>query len=199
MHYEVNQEIINTIREARGEVKGVVFDTDKRFILNKEGEEGLKKVEKEMEDMGVPFSYNEVKGSEYYPLGMRILSLIAISRAFNLSVEKVKEMGSRAPLTSFVVRFFAKYMFSAESVFKKAADIWSKHYTVGELEGLEMNKEEKRATIRVKDLVTHPILCDYLSGYFSSLVNMAEGAESRVEETKCYFKGDEYHEFLIKW
>jgi len=37
---------LDKLLELQGEVKGVVFQTDGKYVLQKEGEEGLKKLEK---------------------------------------------------------------------------------------------------------------------------------------------------------
>lgn len=82
---------------------------------------------------------------------------------------------------------------------EKAGEMWEKHYTVGKLECVEMNSEENFIRARLYDINLHPILCDYLIGYFSSVIKMGVGKDGKGEEIKCIHQGDDYHEFTIKW
>lgn len=200
MHYQISEENINKILSAEGEVRGVVFKTDYRFIVDNFGVEGLKKVEAELEVMNCNFDYEtETDNMSFYPVGMRVLSLIAISRAFNLDSEGVKNMGFNAPKISLMVKFFMRYFLSPEKIMEKASEMWDKHYSIGRLEMIEVNNEKNYIRGGIYDIDLHPIFCDYLSGYFASIVKMGVGKEAKGEEVKCTHKGDQYHEFLITW
>ncbi len=200
MFYQVTDEDINKILNAEGEVRGVVFKTDRRFITDTAGEEGIKKVEAELGKMNCPFNYEEeADNMSFYPIGMRVLSIIAISKAFDLDKEGVIKMGSNAPKFSLMIKFFMRYFLSPEKIMEKAGEMWEKHYTVGKLECVEMNSEENFIRARLYDINLHPILCDYLIGYFSSVIKMGVGKDGKGEEIKCIHQGDDYHEFTIKW
>jgi uncharacterized protein YxjI len=200
MYYQINDEDINKILNAEGEVRGVVFKTDRHFIIDREGEEGLKKVEEELRKMNCPFNYEEeADNMSFYPIGMRALSIIAIAKAFDLDRESVIKMGGNAPKFSLMIKFFMRYFLSAEKIMEKAGEMWGKHYTVGKLESVEMNTEEKFIRARLYNVDLHPIFCDYLIGYFSSVIKMGVGEEGKGEEVKCIHRGDDYHEFTIKW
>jgi hypothetical protein len=164
------------------------------------GEEGLKKVEEELRKMNCPFNYEEeADNMSFYPIGMRALSIIAIAKAFDLDRESVIKMGGNAPKFSLMIKFFMRYFLSAEKIMEKAGEMWGKHYTVGKLESVEMNTEEKFIRARLYNVDLHPIFCDYLIGYFSSVIKMGVGEEGKGEEVKCIHRGDDYHEFTIKW
>ncbi len=200
MFYQITDEDINKALNAEGEVRGVVFKTDRRFIIDMAGEDGIKKVEAELEKMNCPFSYEEeADNMSFYPIGMRVLSIIAISRAFDLNKDGVLKMGSNAPKFSLMIKFFMRYFLSAEKIMEKAGEMWEKHYTVGKLECVEMNSEESFIRARLYDIDLHPILCDYLIGYFSSVIKMGVGKDGNGEEIRCIHRGDDYHEFTIKW
>jgi predicted hydrocarbon binding protein len=200
MFYQITDEDINKILSAEGEVRGVVFKTDRQFIIDTAGDEGIKKVEAELEKMNCPFNYEEeADNMSFYPLGMRVISLIAIERAFSLNKDGVTKMGSGAPKFSLMIKFFMRYFLSAEKIMEKAGEMWEKHYTVGKLEPIEMNTEEKFIRARIYDINLHPIFCDYLMGYFSSVIKMGVGEEVEPEEIKCIHRGDDYHEFTIRW
>ncbi len=199
MYYTANIETVEAIKRAKGKVLGTVFITDREYIINTEGKEGLKKAEERLRDMGLSLSYEEIQGSKFYPIGHRILSLIAISQALTLSPKEIRDMGFNAPRISSVIKLFARFFLSAEEVFKRASKIWEKHYTTGRLEQVEIDSKKRHAIIRLHNVNLHPVFCDYLTGYFAALVRMSEGKDATVEETKCYFKGDSFHNFIIKW
>ncbi len=185
----------------KGEVRGVVFKTDADYVLRKKGDEGLKKVEEELEKIGYPIKYSEIKTMDFYPVGYRILSLLAIEKAHNFSLEKIREMGFFATKTSLIVKLFVKYFFSANQVFfKEAPKIWSKHWTFGELTPIEMNEEKKQARLQLSGIDLDPLYCEYMKGYFSGILQMiVKTQQIIVEETKCTFRGDDRHEYSFKW
>ena len=61
--------------------------------------------------------------------------------------------------------------------------------------------EEKGIHIaRLENFDVDPIFCPYLEGVFLAFTKIAVGApKATVEEIKCSFKGDDYHEYLFKW
>ncbi len=200
MPYQITDEEINKILGAEGEVRGVVFKTDRRFIVDNAGEEGIKKVEDELTKMDCSFNYEEESDNmSFYPLGMRAMSLLAISRALNLEKKEIIQMGSNAPKFSLMIKFFMRYFLSAEKIMEKAGEIWEKHYTVGKLEPTEMNMEEKFMKAKLSGIELHPIVCDYLTGYFSSIIRMGIGEESSGQESTYQKIGEKDYEFMIKW
>ncbi len=201
MDQELTKEIAKKLMEIKGEARGVTFKTDTEYILKEKGEEGLKKVEEELEKLSYPIKYKEIKTMEFYPVGLRALSLIVAKKVFNFDDEKIKEMGFFATKKSLIIKLFIRYFLSVQRVvFKEAPKMWGKHFTVGELVPVELNEEKKYAILRLKDFALHPIYCTYLGGYFCGVLQMlVKTPQLTFEETKCIFKGDEYHEYLVKW
>ena len=198
---EITKETAKKLMEIEGEVRGVVFKTDSEYLLKEEGEEGLKKLEEELEKLGYPIKFKEIKTMAFYPVGLRVLSLLAIKKVFNFNDEKIKEMGFFATKKSLIIKLFIRYFLSLQRVFSKEAPrLWKEHYTIGELVPVELNEAKKYAVLRLKDFTLHPINCIYLGGYFCGVTQMVvKTPQLTFEETKCTFKGDEYHEYLIKW
>ncbi len=200
MSYQITDEEINKIINAKGEVRGVVFKTDRRFIFDKAGEEGVKRVEEELEKMNCPFSYEEeADNMSFYPVGMRTMSIVAISRAFNLDKDGIIEMGFNAPKFSLMIKFFMRYFLSPGKIFEKAGEIWGKHYTIGKLVPIEINEEEKYMKAHISDTELHPIFCDYLCGYFSSIMKMGLGDDAAGGKLRCSYEINNGYEFTIKW
>ena len=151
--------------------------------------------------MGHPIKYKEIETFGYYPVGLRALSLLVIKKVFNFDDEKIKEIGFFGTKVSLIIKFFIKYVFSTQKVFlQEGPRIWREHWTIGRLVPVELNEKEKYAVLQLKDFNLHPIYCIFLEGYLSGLFSMiVKSPKITCQEKKCSFKGDEYHEYLIKW
>lgn len=199
---KITKEEINKLMRIKIETRGVVLKTDGEYILEKEGEAGVNKLEEELKRLGYPIKYKEVKNMAFYPAGLRILSLIVIKKIFNFNDEKIKEMGLVATKKSLIVKLFIRYFLSIQRVFfREAPRIWQEHWTKGELIPIELNEEEKYGVLRLRDFDLHPLYCSvYLTGYFSGILQMLiKTRQITCQETKCSFRGDKYHEYLLKW
>lgn len=193
-----NKEIMENPCKGRGE--HLLFLAEEARRLG--GEEGVKILEEEMKAMGAPLKFDEIYPLEWYPLGQRVLGLIALKKVFNLEEKDIMEMGVRAVGFSFVVKFIFKYFISRKTAFKNIPKYWKKHYTCGNLEPcdfFEKKGEESHYIMRLKDFKIHPLLCKFLSGYFLQISKLLGGKEATIEEAKCAFRGDPCHEFIIRW
>lgn len=197
---EITKEEIKKLIEVEGKVRGVVFQTDATYVRLKKGEGGLKAVEKKTKELGWPIDYAGVKTMDWYPIGLRVLSLLTIKETFNWGDKEIYDMGDSAPKYSFIVKMLLKYFLSIRRSMEESPTYWAKHYTVGKLEFIELDEEKRYYIIRLKNFKIHPILCLYLTGYFHriSLYTIKSG-KITIEEVKCMFKGDPYHEFIGKW
>lgn len=200
MGNQINQEEINQLMAISGKARGAIFQTDAECIRSKKGETGLLAVKEELKKIGYQIDYENIRATDWYPVGLRVLSLIAIKKVFNLSDEEIKDMGNEAPKYSFIVKILMKYFLTFPLSYKEAPNYWKKHYTAGILEAPGYDLQVKSYIIRLKDFKIHPILCIYLGGYFMRIGQFVlKGNNFQVEETKCMFRGDPYHEYLIKW
>lgn len=197
----LNKEIIDKLMEIKGEARGVVLKTDEEYILKERGRKGLEELEKRLEELGHPIKYNQIKTMDFYPVGLRVLSLLAVKEVFNFNDEEIRKMGTFATKVSLIIKLFMKYFLSMRRVvMKESPKMWSKHWTVGKLVPIRLDEKQKYAVIRVEGFDLHPIYCTYLEGYFAGIVEMLV-KESKIDsqETKCALKGDPYHEFTVKW
>ncbi len=199
MTYNISEDEINRIKNLEGEVRGAVFKTDELYILKNKGQEGLDKVKECLSEFGVEIEYNLIGKMSYYPINLRIFSLLAISKAFSYGKEEIKEMGRKAPRVSFVIKFFTQYFMSSEKTLERVDELWRKHYTKGKIEVGEINEDKGVAVFRIYGANFHPIFCDYLSGYFATVVSMVVGKETSSREEKCTFNGDDCHQFYLSF
>ncbi len=197
----LNKETIDKLMEIKGEGRGVVLKTDEEYVLKEKGKEGLEKVEKRLEELGHPIKYDQIKTMDFYPVGLRVLSLLVIKEIFNFGDEDIRKMGTFATKMSLIIRLFTQYFLSVRRVvMKESPKMWNKHWTVGRLVPVELDEKKKYAVIRVEGFDLHPVYCVYLKGYFAGIVQMLIKAPNiDSQETKCAFKGDPYHEFTVRW
>ena len=193
----ITKQEFEELMKLKGETRGVGFQTEAKFILKEEGEEGLKKLENEMTRLGFP--YDKIKTMEFYPMGLLAVALVVIQRLFNYDENKFQEMGKFESKSSLIIRLFMKYFASLERVAKESEKMWRNYYTVGNLKVTELDKDKKYVIVRIENFSLHPILCQVLIGYYVSIVKMVVKSEVTCQEVKCVHKGDEYHEFLLKW
>ena len=184
-----------------GKVRGVVFQTDAEYVRNRKGEEGVVAMEKELERLGCPINYKNIKVISWYPLGLRVVSLLVIKNIFNLQDEDVEEMGNLAPKYSLIVKLLMKYFLTIDMTYKESPKYWEKHYTVGNLEAPGYSLKEKYFIVRLRDFKVHPILCAYFKGYFKRISQflLKDAKNFKTQEPKCQFLGDPYHEIVITW
>jgi hypothetical protein len=196
----ISKKEFDELMKLEGEAKGVPFKTEANFILKREGGQGLKKLEDTMAKLGYPIKYRKMRSMNLYPLGLLAVNLLAIKRLFNYDNKKFQEMGSvEAKTSSLIIRLFMKYFVSIERAAKEISKMWRKHYTTGDLKIIEYDKKKKYAILRLKDFRCSSLFCQDLIGYFPSVLQMIIGSKVNCEEVKCIHRGDEYHEFLLKW
>jgi hypothetical protein len=195
---EIKKEELDKLMKIEGEIKGVVFQVDAKYILEKEGEEGLKKLEKRVKELGYPIDYRTVGALDFHPIGLRAISLLLIKDTFGWGDKEIREMGRTAPMASFIMKLLLKFFVTWKKSIGEIPGYWAKHYTIGSLEVVKEDEKTKDVILHLKDIKIHPILCLYLEGYFEKTYEFVIGkGRGKVEETKCMFKGDPYHEYVL--
>jgi len=196
----LNKKLANKIINTQGEARGITLKTDADFILRKKGEKDLKKVEAELKNLGHPLKYKEIESMGFYPIGLRILSLLVAQKALGFSEKDIEQMGASAPKFSFLIKLFLQFFYSIPETIKQVPKMWKKHYTVGQLSA-EIDEDKKYAVVGLNGLDVHPIFCCYLNGYFSTVLQMVVKERVTSKEVKCPFKNSQTqeHEFLLKW
>ncbi len=195
----LSKEELQELSNIKGEIRGVSLQDDGKFVLSQVGQEGLKRLEEEMAILGYPIKYGEIKPMDFYPLSLDVANVIVMQRLFNFSDEKFQELGSFLAKTSLILRLFMKYFVSLKRMAKEAPGIWKKNYTAGDLKITGLDEINKNLTLRVENFKLHPIYCQILIGYFSSVIQMIARNKPTCQEAKCMFSGDPYHEFYFRW
>jgi len=191
---------IESLMQIKGNVRGGVIQANVVFIRGKTGEEGLRAIENKMAEFGYPFEFNKIKIGEWYPEALSVSIILVAKDLFNWTEKDIFEMGNSAPKYSFISKIVMRYFLSLEKIIKEIPNYWKSHFDFGELESYKFNEKEKYLILHEKGYKFHPLLCIYHSGYFLRIAQFAiKSKEITTEETKCMFKGDPYHEYIIKW
>lgn len=196
---ELKPEAVQKLLMAKGEARGIVFKTDAEYVSKRWGQAGLNKLEQRLKELGQDWDYSAIDDLRFYPLGQRAVSLLAIQDCFGLSVAEIQEIGEAAPKFSLLIKTFVKYFFSLEKTVEQASTMWQKHYTVGQLQAVELNERARRVVLRLTGLDLHPLFCRYLAGYFATVLRLVVGKRIQSQETECTFRGGQHHDFLLTW
>lgn len=187
------------LMQLPGQVRGVVFKTDLDYIRGLRGEGDAKKFSRAISQTGLFPRDDEVKALDFYPIGLRAVSLLVMQRLFDFSPDDIKTVGLAAPKLSLVIKLFTKYFLSISATANQAPSMWEKHYRGGKLLIKEVNEKEKRIILELEGLDLHPVFCKYLEGYFSTVVKLVVGQPTSTRETKCPFQGGLTHQFVVTW
>ncbi len=167
------------------------------YIKTKRGEDGVKKVMNELLKRGYHYDFRKMKKTSWVSIETRKEFLEVVMDVLGWNEEKIYEMGVNAPKVSFVIRLFLGLLPTPRRAFENAPGMWKEHYSAGTLE--LGHYEDGYAIIILKDFDISPLFCEYLRGFFKGVSNLAKVKNMRVEETKCTFRGDKYHEYTFTW
>lgn len=195
----LNKEIAKKLMKIEGEGRGFILKNDATFVRAQKGETGLKKLEKELEKVGCPIKYKEIRSLNFYPVSWRAISLLAMKKVFRWGDEEFRELGRFILGGSLIVRVYARFFHSIEAIVKKAPQMWREYFTVGELTAPDYDEEKRYLIIEIRGLDFDPVFCRAMEGYLMTIVGMVVKAEVRCHETKCTFEGQDHHQFKITW
>ena len=195
----ISKKEIDDSMKLKGEARGVAIRDDLDFVIETKGKEGLKKVEDKMAELGFPLKYKEIKPMHFYPMGLANLCLLVIKDVFNFNEDDLRKWGASLVKFSIFSKIFMKYFGSFKLIAKESPKNWRNHYTIGTLEMPEYSHKKRYTILRLRDFKAHPIHCPILEGFFARISQMVVKHPATCKETKCMFKGDKYHEFLITW
>jgi len=196
----LKKEELKKIVQIKGNVRGVVFQSHANFIIEKEGKEALKAVEEKMAELGYPLNLKKINVGGWYPEFISVLNVAVAKDLFGWTEKDVFEMGKAAPRYSFISKMLIAYFVSLRRFVAEVPKYWKKHFDTGELEVVRLDEEKKYMILREKNHDSYPLICVYHAGYYQRIAeNVIKSNKITVEETKCVFRGDPYHEYAVKW
>ena len=191
---------IKNLQKIKGKARGVTLNTDMKYITEQKGEKKLKEIVAEMNKIEPNFNPKKIKNTDWVPLKWRVLFLLITKNILGWKSKEIFAMGRQAPINSFIVKMILRYFNFFKRTCSEAPKYWKKHYSVGELITAEYSDEEKYVIFKLKKFKIHPVLCTYLKGYFLGMADLTNRSEKvTIEETKCPFEEDAYHEFIMEW
>ena len=192
----VSKQFLEEIRKMEGEIIGSSLKTDREFIIEKEGREGLRKVEKEMEKLGYALKYEEIDKHKWYPVQQDFLSLLLTQKIFNWSDETIREWGRWGAKTNFIIKLLARLV-SKETIAGFASKSWRKYYSRGTME-YKLDNEKRTGTAIVKDFTIYPVHLHYLEGYFYQIMSLVE-LSPNLKVKGIEAKDSNVHRFKVTW
>lgn len=197
---KLTKQLVQKLMKIEGEARGIHFKNDAEYVLETKGEEGLKKVEDELKKLGTPIDYENIETMGFYPMGLRAISLLVIQETFNWGNEEIKKLCGFASRISLIIKFYMKFFYSVSKMAEKAPKIWKDYFTKGELIIKDYDEKKGYAIFQIKDFKLHSVFCRCFEGFVEHIIRMLVRAKSvECQETKCIFKGDKHHEYLVKW
>jgi len=188
------------LKKIKGNIRGEGILTDVEYIRFKRGEKGVKMLEDKLNELGYSIKFKEIKSMEWYPVGIEVLKNLAVMDLFGWKEKDIFDMANFAPKVSFLVKILMKYFVSAKRSFHESPKYWKQQFDFGELEAHEFDAKGKRMVFRLKDYGLHPIMCTIFKGYFLRIAQfVVRSKEIRIKESKCFFRGDPYDEYIISW
>jgi hypothetical protein len=182
----------------KGNMKGDALGTHAAFIRYKEGEDGVRKVEEKMEQLGYPIRFKDISIYNWYPVAQILLCMIVAKEIFNWKDSDIEEAALFTIKNSSFIKLYFKFFVSLEKLVQLMPQYWEKNYDFGKIE-ITYDKENEKAHIRIKDYDFHPLNCLAFKAMGREFIYLAKGKKPILEETKCTHKGDPYHEYLVTW
>lgn len=198
MNKVISKEEFNRIMKTEGEVLGAAIQEFKDFIAEDRGARGVEDLENAIVSLGY-LKIKEIRKNRFYPVGLYAIVLLTIKELFDYDDKKFEEIGRFNAKLSILIRLFMKFFISLKKAAEVVPRMWKKYYTIGNLEVVNFNEEEKFVTLRLKNFSLHPFHCLIQKGYFSTILQIIVKSPISCDQIKCTHRGDDYHEFLMKW
>jgi len=195
----ITKEKADEVMTIKGEARGFAIKDDISYINSKFGQEGVDKIEAEMEKLGFPIKYNDIRQMDFYPVGLAGITQLVIKKLFNFDDQEYRKMGFFNARLPIPVRLFLRHFLSLKVLASHGQKLWRKYYRVGNYRVSEINEKEGYVISIIDDFNITRTLCHTISGYLAGLVQMTINKPTTGKEIKCTFLGDDHHEFLVKW
>ncbi len=190
------------LKNKKGKEREEILRSFKNFVLNKEGEEGLEKLQKELQNYKLSIDLQKRFSPFNWTNEWEIIFIFLVTKKVFLWTDKdFFNLGEYTVKTSFIFKTSAiNYLISIDTMLKAVPYLWNKHFDFGKMVSHEINKEESFLILRLYDFDFHPVYCNYLKGYLFTAGRLClTKKEISIKETRCIHRGDEFHEFKVSW
>ena len=197
------KETIERLKKLEGKIRGCCLKTMIDSLLGSEKKEFLSAIQQKLTEYGFKEDLRKVSALKWYPASFIIAAIFSFYEVLNWRESDIREAGRNCPKSSAQLIFRIStsiYAVSLEKAFRMLSYFWKKLVNFGELESVELNEKEKYLIARLKNFPIHPLYCVFIEGFGEGLGKLIiKTKKIWCKETKCYFKGDSYHEFVARW
>lgn len=199
-HIDLKAEL-EKIKKDQGKQRKQYFDYYVNHINKRYGADGYEKVLRLLSENGFEIpELSDKRAFDWIASTYSSALMVGMAKAFNYKREDFIEMGKELVAFNTLSKWFIKFFVSPKKTIEFAVKNWHRNFSYGRLTLEKYDIQNKTVVLRLWDFDKHPISCDFTIGFF---IKMSEiilyQKPKKVEETKCIYQGDEYHEFVIKW
>lgn len=180
-----------------GNCKGAIFRGNIEYVTKKFGKLGLEKLMEDMKEKRHRLDLSNIIDGNWYPMDARLQFLKSTVELFGLDEAQILELGRSGFKQSAIIQIYLKVAGSPKKICKFGPKVWSHNYDTGRLEAEYGGPEG--TYFRIYDFKGVPLLCTYLIGFYTMAYETVGAKDVIVDEPRCIHKGDEFHEFRIKW
>ena len=181
-------------------VKGAAITARVRFVRERHGEAGLRRVVAELPAPHRALLEARVLPQAWVPFDLFVDLCTAVDHTFGKGdLALCYEMGRYAAEVNLptLYRLFFR-LGSPDFIFRKASQVWSVHYDSGLLTTHTDAPGAVRLRIARFDR-PHRAHCMSVLGWASKSVELSGGALAHAEESRCRTRGDEACELSVMW
>ncbi len=197
---KLTKEEAHRIAKIKGNVHGSILKAYYQFIVDNLGQEGAKKVEERLKELGLNITFKDAFTFKWYPKAYSSLICLAFLEISERDEEDAFKVGYAAPAYSVLTKLLMHFI-SPQQLFKNANFYWRKHFDFGKMKCVEYDGNKNLAALRLYGFKKyHPTVYIYIWGYLKRLVEFATKSKNvKVEQTKSLYNNDPYDEFKITW
>lgn len=181
-------------------VKGSAFQSRLQWLLLQGGEEGLRRVQAEVDDEFSEVLGNGVRMADWYSFEWYVALNEVLDRLYgqgDLALVKVLgRHGAEANLTT-IYRLFFK-VGTVKWIIARAARIWGMHYDTGQL--LVREFPGKEVELEIANFASpHRVHCLSVQGWAERAAELSGGDNVVLREVSCRAQGEDRCRFRITW
>ncbi len=182
-----------------GKVRGRVLLSSFDYIEKREGAEGVRRIEEELNFLKHSISRSGIKKRKWYKEGLSVLVIMTAQEFFFYRNDDVFDMGVSALSFSLLQKtiFFKKR--SLSHCVKEIKGYWKDNYDFGSVDVVDLIEKERSFKIRLYDYRFHSLIVrEYIRGCFFALIKRHfKDEDVSIELIKSVFQGDSFNEYKV--
>ena len=124
---KITKEEAERIMKEGGKVRGLTLKTDADYIIEKEGKEGLKRVEERLKELGYPIKFKNFSSFGWYSLPLSAIIITVMVEVFDWDDSAIFDLAYTAPLNTTVSKMMLERLLNLERLFAHHKDLLARH------------------------------------------------------------------------